>query len=97
MKKTRGSKSTMQSIPKNSLQLLKAGKSFYVSISSGDKHEEIKMTDDYKYVKSCMVAVAYISGNPEVRLHLGRNIMDDSPDTYIFEIEVSIKRKKSRK
>lgn len=78
----------------SSLQEFKAGKTYYVSISSGDKHEEIKMTDDYRYVKSCMVALAYISGNPEVRLHLGRNIMDDTPDTYTFDIEVSIKQKK---
>lgn len=89
-------KSKRKSVEKNSLQLLKAGKTFYVSISSGDKSEEIKMTNDYKYVKTCMVAVAHISGNPEVRLHLGSNLMDDTPDTYIFEIEISIKRKKGK-
>lgn len=74
---------------KNALERFKDGYSYYVSYSPALENGG---RFDYATAMSRLVSVAAQQGNGthEVTMHLGRHIMDDDSENFVFTVDINI-------
>lgn len=82
---------------KSSLERFKEGRTYYVSFASKKSAIDMGMSNSFEEAKAQMAAFAMQRKVKQVTLMLGKNIMDDMPDSYEFKISITLTEVKEPK